>query len=228
MAELSRGTVDSGMVLIQCAILEAFNGGTMAQPSQNDLDKKSEFRLSLVKHLTKTEEPLEKQKVSEKKICSMLRSNVRQTWMQSPIRLLKLELARIPDFDVSTRTKWLCECEKCLGKFKMNEVETDHINGEHQLKTLSHAECFTRSILDVNLDDLQVFCKPCHEIKTYSERYNMTFEQAKLEKKVIIWLKENSVSAQKQFLSDNKLECNNAKTRKNSYRSYLQTSTEIG
>ncbi len=193
----------------------------MAIPSEKDLLKKKQFRESLKKTLSKNGEFDHSLRIDEKKMCSILRSNVRKSWMQSPMRLLKLELARIPDMNPSTRTKWLCKCEKCHNLFKMNEVETDHINGEFQLKSLSDSENFVKSILDVSLNDLQVFCKPCHETKTYAERYGMTFDEALIEKMVIKWTKFLSTEEQKYFLDKENLPNNNDKSRKESYRKYL-------
>ena len=154
----------------------------MALPSRSDLKKKQDFKDSLTKSIGG-------EKLSDKKMCTILRSSVRKTWMMSPVRLLKLEQGRIADMDPTTRTKWLCRCEHCDNLFKMPDIEVDHIKGEHQLKTLSDVEKFARSILDVSLDELQLFCKPCHETKTYAERYGITFEEASIEKKVIFWAK---------------------------------------
>ena len=146
----------------------------MAQPSARDLDKKEEFKTSLIKKVGG-------EKASEKSLCTIIRSNVRQTWMMHPVRLLKLELARIPDMDPTTRTKWLWECECCKGRFKGPEVVTDHIKGEHQLKSFADMEQFTKSILHVSLDDLQILCHNCHDIKTYSERHGVTLKYAETE-----------------------------------------------
>lgn len=187
----------------------------MALATEAEIQKKYELRKSLVKSIGgvdaleafngNTEQMLNIMssiQLSDKKMCSILRGSVRKTWMMSPVRLLKLELARLVDIDPKTRTKWYCLCEHCGGKFKMSDVEVDHKNGEHQLLTLADVEQFARSILDVTLNDLQVFCKGCHEIKTYAERYNMTFEEATIEKKVIAWMKTNKTDAQKKFLCD--------------------------
>lgn len=186
----------------------------MAFPSKDELKKKEDFKLSLLK-------VLDNGRLSDKQICSIIRSSVRKSWMQSPIRLLKLEMARLPDMNNLTRTKWLCKCEKCKLMFKMTDVETDHKKGEHKLNDLSDIEHFARSILDVTLDDLQVYCKSCHEIKTYAERYNISFDDAIIEKKVIKWVKENNTTQQIKFLKgvgyvDS--EISNAVKRKESYR----------
>jgi hypothetical protein len=191
----------------------------MAKPSQADLDKKKDFKESLIKSIGGD-------KLSDKKMCTILRSCVRKTWMMSPVRLLKLENARIADMDPTTRTNWLCRCEQCKGLFKMTDVEVDHIKGEHQLKALSDIEKFSRSILDVTLDELQIFCKPCHEAKTYAERYGITFSEAVTEKKVILWLKANNTIAQKKLLvqySFTEIQISNADKRKECYRAVLNS-----
>ena len=192
----------------------------MALPNAIELKKKLDFKNSLEKKLE-----VGGGRLSDKQMCSILRSSVRKTWMMSPVRLLKLELARIPDMDPSTRTKWQCECENCNNLFKMNEVETDHKKGEHQLLTLADIEKFARSILDVTLDDLQIFCKPCHEIKTYAERYDMTFDQARVEKNIIAWFKRVSkVEDQKRFLISKAFgedELSNLTKRKACYRKWI-------
>lgn len=168
---------------------------TMAIPSQKDIDKKVKFKESLLKTVSDG-------RLSEKQMCSILRSSVRQSWMMSPIRLAKIEEGRIYDMDPKTRTKWLFECENCKGKFKEPDIEVDHIHGEHRLLTLADVEAFARSILDVTLEDLQLFCKGCHSIKTYAERHDLTFEEARVEKIVLQWLKDNKTASQKRELID--------------------------
>lgn len=203
----------------------------MATPTVNDIKNKNKFKQSLVKTLAGADaldafeqstgqmlKVMSTIRLSEKKMCSMLRSNIRQTWMMSPLRLLKLETTRIADMDDNTRTKWLWECECCRGKFKGTDVQTDHISGEHQFKQLSDLESYAKSILDVTLDDLQILCKECHEVKTYAERYGLTIDESKVEKVVIAWMKQTSVSEQKEYLTLHGKPCNNAQTRKDSYR----------
>ena len=189
----------------------------MAMPLEKDIQKKQDFKESLMKSIGG-------EKLSDKKMCSILRSSVRKTWMMSPVRLLKLEQGRIADMDPITRTKWLCRCEHCDHLFKMPEVEVDHKKGEHQLKTLSDVEQFARSILDVTLDDLQIFCKECHLTKTYAERHNMSMNDAKIERKVIDWMKKTPTAKQRAFLSSKGVsdKCiSNGVKRRDSYRHIL-------
>jgi 5-methylcytosine-specific restriction endonuclease McrA len=188
----------------------------MAQPSEADIKKKVDYRDGLLKSLSCG-------KLPDKDLCQILRSNVRRTWMMSPIRLLKLETTRIADMDTTTRTKWLWECVSCNDKFKGPDVQVDHIVGEHKLSSLAHIEQFARSILDVKLDDLQIMCKGCHGIKSYAEKHEMTFDDASIEKQVIAWQKDTKVPKQKSFLGDNGYDHHNHNTRRDSYRKYLNS-----
>lgn len=197
----------------------------MALPSPKDLEKKAVI-LSTAKK--KVDKMYLSDEAMEKAICSVIRSNVRQTWMMHPIRLLKVELARIPDLDPKTRTKWLFECEHCRQKFKEADIQVDHIKGEHSLVNIDELVSFARSILDVKLDDLQIMCKECHETKTYAERYDLSWEDAVIEKKVILWIKMNSVTIQKKLLLSYGFELSavsNGDKRRDAYRAHLKRTT---
>ena len=137
--------------------------------------------------------------MSEKKLCTLLRSSVRQVWMRHPVKLSYLYSKTYPDKNPSTRTKWLIDCEMCSGSFKTGDVQVDHIKGEHSLLSLDDVVPFATSILGVNHEDLQILCVPCHEILTYSERYGVSMEEARSEKEVIAKLKK-PVDKQKQEL----------------------------
>ena len=183
----------------------------MAVPKDKDLKKRD----AKIKSLRKTTG--EGGKLTEKQMCSIIRTSVRKSWMRSPTKLLKLELAKTPDYDDSNRRLWKIQCERCNEWFKLADVEADHKVGEHKLQTLDDVANFTKSILDVTLDELQLFCKPCHTVKTYAERHGLSFEEAATEKKLIAYLKETDVETQKQLLRESGFsddEMSNAKKRK--------------
>lgn len=137
--------------------------------------------------------------MSEKKLCTLLRSSVRGVWMRHPVKLSYLYSKTYPDKNPVTRTKWLIDCEMCKCSFKTSDVQVDHICGEHSLLSLEDVVPFATSILGVAHKDLQILCIPCHEALTYSERYNMSLEEAFAEKSVIAKLKQ-TVPKQKQEL----------------------------
>lgn len=116
----------------------------------------------------------------EKKLLSIVRSEIRKTWMRHPIKLLFLEEGIELDTDPDTRTIWKVRCQCCNQYHKLGDIEVDHIKGEHSLKSFEDIKPFAISILQVSFNDLQRICKSCHLIKTYAERYGHSFEDAKL------------------------------------------------
>lgn len=189
----------------------------MTIPTQEEIDKRK-------KKLEQFEKGLDEEgRMSEKKLCSQIRSAVRKVWMKHDTKLAKIYRQTKPDMDNSTRTKWLIECECCGEDTKLSDIECDHIKGEHTLTTLEDIVPFAQSILGVGDKDLQLVCTECHSTITYAERYGMSFEDAKKEKGVIAKLKQ-SVTKQKQELKKagyKDKDISNADKRREAYRELL-------
>ena len=124
-------------------------------------------------NIKKLEKRLVDGKLPEKAQMQMLREAVRKVWMRHPVKLLKLNMARVPDTNPDTRTKWIYECEHCKSLYKAADVEIDHKVGNHSCKTVDELVGYAEAILKVHGDDLQVLCKDCHAVKTYMERYDV-------------------------------------------------------
>lgn len=174
-------------------------GEKMPVPTRQDLIKQKRKIESLQKSI-RGEGEGNSSRLSEKQMCGIVRSAIRKAWSRSPVRLLKLEMAKEPDKRVHTRTKWLVKCSHCGQKFQLKDIEVDHIKGEHKLTTLADIHGFADSILNVTLDDLQLLDKKCHRIKTYGERHGMSFDEAELELKTIDHMKKQNTKAQKLAL----------------------------
>lgn len=190
----------------------------MTVPSKSDLEKRKKKRNDLWKGLN------EDGSMTEKKLCTQLRSAIRQVWMKHPTKLSFLYDRTVPDIDDKTRTKWLIECECCHNMFKLNDVEINHKKGENPLQTLEDVLPFAQSILGVCHDDLEVLCKPCHSALTYSQRYNVTLEEAFKEKEVINKLRQ-TVAKQKAELKKagfSTKDISNESKRRECYRKLLQ------
>jgi|TARA_A100001391_G_scaffold33224_1_gene17963 hypothetical protein len=189
----------------------------MVTPTKEEIEKRK-------KKLEQFEKGLDEYgKMSEKKLCSQIRSAIRQVWMKHDTKLAKIYKQTKPDMDDSTRTKWLIECECCGKDTKLSDIECDHKLGEHSLKTLEDVLPFAESILRVEYKDLQLVCTDCHSTITYAERYGMSFEDAKKEKGVIAKLKQ-SVTKQKQELKKagfKDKDISNADKRREAYRKLL-------
>ncbi len=166
----------------------------MTVPSKDDLSKR---KIKLEKMLRGLEED---GSMSEKKLCTQLRSAVRQVWAMHDVKVSYLMSKSFADMDNSTRTKWLVSCEMCGENFKTNDVAVDHIKGEHSLKTFEDLVPFATSILGVSHKDLAICCHPCHDAKTYSERYGVTLEDAFAEKPVIAKINQKVPVQKKELL----------------------------
>ncbi|WEY17900.1 hypothetical protein OJIADAOI_00129 [Pseudomonas phage SPA05] len=79
----------------------------------------------------------------------------------------------------------------------------------------------------VRIGDLAVLCKPCHEIKTYAERYGLTLEEADIVKQAIAIQKQKGYD--KVFLQEAGIKpASNAKLRKEQIIEYLKSKKEGG
>ena len=124
----------------------------------------------------------------------------------------------------NTRTKWLIQCECCGEMFKLGDVEINHRKGENQLLSFEDVLPFTKSILGVGFNDIEVLCKDCHSIQTYSERYGVSLEEAKLEKYVIQKINQTVAIQKKELLAYGykASEVSNEEKRRDAYRQILK------
>lgn len=117
---------------------------------------------------------------------AFLRGVLRSGWKNFPVKnkFLKKVRKRIPNPSPRGRHKtiWGGTCEMCKNDFPSKDMQVDHKIGAGSLNDWDDLEDFTRRLFDVTEDDLQYLCKPCHSIKSYSERYNVTMEEARKRK----------------------------------------------
>lgn len=67
-------------------------------------------------------------------------------------------------------------CSECLNQFRQKDVQVDHIIPAGKLKDFDDLPVFV-SRLFCKVDDLQVLCVSCHEIKTLKEKANADQEE---------------------------------------------------
>lgn len=189
----------------------------MTQPTKEDIRKRQEKLDKLLKGLN------EDGSMPEGKLCTQLRSAVRQVWMYHPTKLSFMMKKSFPDMDMTTRTKWLIPCSMCKNNFKLTDVACDHKKGEHSLKTFDDLIDFANSILGVSHDDLDILCHNCHNCKTFSERYGVTLEEAFKEKPVIAKINQKVAVQKKELLKAGYLakDITNEEKRRNCYRELL-------
>jgi hypothetical protein len=90
------------------------------------------------------------------------------------------------------------QCNHCQKWFRPGDVEVNHKKTVGTCSWENLGE-FAENLYRVKEDDLEILCKPCHSIVTYSERSGMSMEDANIEKKVIKFI-SNSAAIQKEKL----------------------------
>lgn len=141
---------------------------------------------------------------TEASYLSWIRSNIRKIWKVSPQRneFLRSKATKFHEKDSkgnllyfkNNKPKivkgYLCNhCGKeCYEKTKISGFRkcyaVDHIVGNHSLTTIDQVSSFLQAMLCVSPDELQILCLDCHDIKTYSERYSCSLEEANLRKNI--------------------------------------------
>ena len=162
--------------------------------------------------------------ISDKEVLSSVRTMIRSCWSDSVFKLefLKRNSELIINENPRSKKRYPMvrkyRCALCEGLFGSTEVELDHIESENALTSYEHINDFMLNIVLTSPDKLQVLCKDkkskklgithfgCHNIKTYSERYNVSFEEAKAEKTAIELIKKG---VDKQFLIDHNVKAEN-------------------
>lgn len=141
---------------------------------------------------------------SESAYLSWVRGGIRRyLWSKNPVKLEFVKKARKQIKNpVAKNAKrfpnvWGGCCAICNKDFALKDMEVDHRQGEHSLRSTKDIQSFVEGIVFVTEDDLQLVCKPCHKIKTLAERQGMSHEDAAIEKQAIIIckLKANDVKS---------------------------------
>lgn len=117
---------------------------------------------------------------------SWVRGGIRRSlWNHHPIKLEFMRSKTIMIENTNPRSSKRfpevkgCKCELCDGIFKITECEVDHKTGNHSLKDMDDLRGFIEAIIEIDFDDLQMVCKECHKTKSYADKYEITFNEAK-------------------------------------------------
>lgn len=135
---------------------------------------------------------------TEAKYVAWLRSALRRVWSKHPVKLeiLKKNRERRPN-KLTGRIVYQYKCCKCNEWHPQKNVEVNHKNtvGTLTLDTLGQ---HTERLLLVSEDTLEIVCKPCHSIITYSERSGMSIEDSAREKKLIAFFNKYGAMEQRR------------------------------
>ena len=159
--------------------------------------------------------------ISDKEVLSSVRTMIRSMWGDSVFKteFLKRNSELVVNENPRSKKRYPMvrkyRCAICGELFGSTEVELDHIQSENTLTSYEHINDFMTNIVLTSPDKLQVLCKDkkskklgvtrfgCHQLKTYSERYNVTFEEARAEKEAKQLVDKK---LDKQFLIDHNIE----------------------
>ena len=146
--------------------------------------------------------------ISDKEVLSSVRTMIRSMWSDGVFKLefLKRNSVLIPNTNTRSMKRFPMvrryQCAICGEMFGSTEIELDHLVSENALTSYEHINDFFTNIILTSPDKLQVLCKDkktkkdgivrfgCHNLKSYSERYNVSLEQAKAEKQAIELIKQ--------------------------------------
>lgn len=159
---------------------------------------------------------------TEAAFMSYVRSGIRKSlWNRYPVKTIFMKANRVRGINPKTGKEcWGGFCYLTGEFFAQADLELDHRQGGHSLKTLDDASNFLKGMLYVDFDDLAFVSKEAHKIKSYAERMGITFEEAKAEKRVIALMKDKKKVD--KILIQHKLPCNNDKTRKEGLRKLIK------
>lgn len=121
------------------------------------------------KRVAKVEKTRNANTMSESAFWGFIRSGLRQKsrWWK-PITQCKLEAKRIYK-GPNKRQKFEYQCNECKDWFIEKKINVDHIVGAGSLKCANDLPGFVERLF-CEIDNLQVLCETCHNIKTQNEK----------------------------------------------------------
>jgi 5-methylcytosine-specific restriction endonuclease McrA len=96
-----------------------------------------------------------------------IRSALRQAFQRYPVKQQVKSANR--KAVTGKRHKWLYTCAHCDQAFKDKEVQVDHIIPAGRLNSFKDLPGFVKRLY-CEPGDMQILCRPCHAVKTASER----------------------------------------------------------
>lgn len=121
-----------------------------------------------------------------------LRGSLRRIWAVYPPKLewKKAQMQKPPE-GYTGRAKSMGECHYCHNLFAASHLEVDHVKQAGTCNSWETSHEFLKNLLNVD-GNWVLACKPCHKIKSYSERTGKPFNEALAEKKAIEMMKSST------------------------------------
>ena len=163
---------------------------------------------------------------SQAKYFTWIRSQLRSTWSDNPLRIL-YKASQLRPVTKEERlaktfhpsTKNVGQCYLCGCWLAGSKLECDHLEESGGCFDFETAEEFLWHCAANPPENWALVCKPCHKIKTHSVSRGMSFEEARVDKKTIEVCKGDD----KKWLEDRGITpLSNAKLRRDQVKQKLQ------
>ena len=107
---------------------------------------------------------------TEARYWSFIRSALRGAWNRYPVKFqVKRDNRRQKRKEKGKRAQYEYQCVDCSRWYPDKEVQVDHIKPTGSLKTYEDLPGFVETLF-CEAENLQIMCKPCHQLKTNEER----------------------------------------------------------
>jgi hypothetical protein len=155
-----------------------------------------------------------------------VRGVLRKGWKNFPVKLeyLNSRKKRIKNTNPKSAkthpTVWGWECEQC--KQEVKAVEVDHAGTvQGKFTGFDEIQGYAEHLFLVDFDSLECVCVPCHATRSLAQKRGISFEQSKIEQKIILAMKDK-VAIQIAKLTKLKYnDVSNAEKRKAAWTDYF-------
>ncbi|ATN93516.1 putative HNH endonuclease [Pseudoalteromonas phage J2-1_QLiu-2017] len=108
---------------------------------------------------------------------------LRKEWKARQLRPVTAKEKKEKKFHPSTKN--VGQCHYCKEWFAGSKLECDHILASEGCTSFETAVSFLQHCGMGNGSEWVLTCKPCHKVKSYGEKYNYSFEEARAVKQAI-------------------------------------------
>jgi hypothetical protein len=124
-----------------------------------------------------------------------VRGVLRRGWKVHPVKLeyLNSRKKRIKNTNPKSMkthpTVWGWVCEQCQQEVKT--VEIDHAGDvQGKFTSMDEIQGYAEHLYLVDFDSLECVCVPCHQTRSLAQKRGISFEQAQIEQKIILAMKD--------------------------------------
>lgn len=167
---------------------------------------------------------------TEARFITWVRGVLRKGWSNHPVKLEYLNKARKRIVNTNPKSKkghptvWGWVCEQCHQE--VPKVEVDHAGDvQGKFTCMDEIQGYAEHLYLVDFDSLQCVCLPCHKIRSYAQKQGLSFDEAAIEKEVIVIMKQ-PVKTVLAFCQDYEYDVSkltNAANRKQAVQSILRS-----